>query len=183
MCRYTQFCDSLQTGSLSEASRVHDELLVDLFAIQSHMHRLEATAAAFGREQGLYRAKQEALQTAITTAEADILDRKAQLVEARAELARQQEYETVKQRVVRVPARSTTRAEMASVEREIADLKQQGTVLEAKMQQRKGQFAAIAHMVEQVHLQGAGNEEDEEDDLDEEGLLGEASLAGPMQID
>ena len=156
--RYTEFSVAVEAGATADATRLHDELLADLYAVQSHMARLDAAAAAFRREQALYNDKQEQLQAAIVQAEADIAARKASLEEARAELARQQEYEAVKERVVAVPARSATRAEMAAVEREIADLTAQGEALEGAMARRRTQFAAILHAIEQVH---AGMEAEE----------------------
>ena len=64
-CRYTQFCQALQSASAVEARRLHSELLVDLYAVQAHMQRLRAACDAFRREQQLYAEKQEQLQAAI----------------------------------------------------------------------------------------------------------------------
>lgn len=174
--RYTQFCQAVNSGAVEEAVRVHEELLTDLYAVQSHMHRLEAAAGAFRREQAVYAEQQEKLRVAITQAESDIEERKQQLQEARAEVARQQEYEVVKQQVTRVPARSATRAEMAAVNREISDLTQQRSMLEAVMRRRRIQFAAIAHVVDGVHggLGGEGQEEGQ-------APVGDNAGAQPMQ--
>ena len=159
MFRYTEFCRAVEGGGGGDdAARLHEDLLSDLFAVQSHMRRLEASASAFKREQELYHEKQDQLRAAISQAEQDISDRKVQLEEARAELVRQQEYEAVKERVVKVPARSVTRIEMAAVEKEIADLSQQGVALDASMARRKTHFDSILHVIEQVH-QGLDQEE------------------------
>jgi hypothetical protein len=141
---------------------VHEELLADLYAVQAHMARLAAAAAALRREAHLHAAKQGQLEAAIQGAAADIEARKLELEEARAEEARQREYEAAKERVMRVPPRSATRAEMAAVGREVAELAAQGAALEAAMERRRVQFAAIAHVIESVHsglAAGAGGED------------------------
>lgn len=166
-CRYTEFCRAVEGGGHEDGARLHEELLADLFAVQTHMRRLEAAASAFKREQELYHVKQDQLHAAIAQAEQDIIDRKMQLEEARAELSRQQEYEAVKERVVKVPARSATRLEMEAVEKEIADLSQQGAALDASMSLRKAQFASILHVIEQVY-QGLEQEGPEEGVVEEE---------------
>ncbi|KAG7671637.1 hypothetical protein Ndes2526B_g09194 [Nannochloris sp. 'desiccata'] len=166
--RYTEFSEAVREGRGEDAARFHDELLADVYAIQTHMRRLEAAASAFQREQHLYQQKQKQLHAAIDQTEQDISNRKLQLEEAREELGRQQQYEAVKERVVKVPARSATRAEMAAVEKEIADLDQQGAALEVSMGRRKSQFASILHLIEQVH-QGLEQEGTEEGSFVEEG--------------
>ena len=176
-CRYTEFSNALANASFEEAIRINEELLADLYAVQMHMHRLDAAASAFRREQDSYQVKQEQLHAAISTAEQDIGNLKFQLEEARAERARQQAYEEVKERVVSVPARSATRTEMAAVEKEIADLQQQGAALDAAMARRRGQFAAILHVIEQVHA-GLEQEGPEEGALPDEGGAPE-----PMKVD
>lgn len=161
---------------MNDAVRLHEELLVDLYAIQSHIFRLNASSAAYRREQELYEEKQGQLRASIAQAEQDIQDRKVQLEEARAELGRQQEYEAVKHRVTRVPARSATAAEMAAVEKEIADLAQQGAALDAVMAQRREQFKSIMEAISQVYA-------NIENDGTEEGLLGDGAAAEePMQV-
>lgn len=149
--RYTQYCQAAESSTPEEVARLHEELLSDLYSVQAHIYRLEAAAAAFRREQDLYAAKQEQLHAAIAQAEQDINDRKGELEEARAELNRQKEYEALKEKVVQVPARSVTRAEMTAIERELADLSQQGSALDESMGRRKKQFASILHLIEQVH--------------------------------
>jgi chromosome segregation ATPase len=166
----------VKEGRNEEAARFHDELLADVYAVQAHMRRLEAAASAFQREQDLYKQKQEQLHAAIAQTEQDISNRKLQLDEAREELGRQQEYEAVKERVVKVPARSATRAEMAAVEKEIADLDQQGAALEVSMARRKSQFASIMQLIEQVH-QGL------EQEGPEEGALVEEEAPEPMNVE
>jgi hypothetical protein len=140
------------------------------------MRRLEAASSAFQREQDLYKQKQEQLHAAIAQTEQDISNRKIQLDEAREELGRQQEYEAVKEKVVKVPARSATRAEMAAVEKEIADLDQQGATLEVSMARRKCQFASILQLIEQVH-QGL------EQEGPEEGAIVEEEAPQPMNVE
>jgi len=135
---------------MDDAAHTHEELLVDLYSVQLHMQRLEASASAHRREQNLYKRKQEQLQAAIAQAEQDINNRKIALEEARAELQRQQEYEAVKQVVTQVQARSSTRTEMSAVEREIVDLQHQGAALEAAMDHRREKFASIVNLIEQV---------------------------------
>ena len=49
----------------------------------------------------------------------------------------------LKKQVVKVPARSTTRAEMAAVEREIVDLQQQGAELGVTVHCRKASIFAL----------------------------------------
>ena len=182
-CRDTQFCRALQGASTEEVSHVYEELLVDLYAVQAHMQWLQAAAVAFRREQQLYGEKQDQLRAAIVQAAQDIEDRKRELEEARVEVAQQQEYEAAKREVSRVPARSATRAEMAAVEKEIADLAQQGAALDAAMERRRVQFAAIVHVIDQVHAGLDGDKvEDEAGAGDGGNDGGGASQPMPMQV-
>jgi len=174
--RYTEFSDAVTEGRGEDAVRFNDELLADIYAVQTHMRRLEAAASAFQREQHLYGQKQTQLHADIDQTEQVISNRKLQLDEAREELRRQQEYEAVKERVVKVPARSATRAEMAAVEKEIADLDQQGAALEVSMGRRMSQFASILHLIEQVH-QGL------EQEGPEEGSIYEKGAPQPMNVE
>ncbi|EFN52491.1 hypothetical protein CHLNCDRAFT_54435 [Chlorella variabilis] len=136
-----RLCQAMEAGgSLEEAERLYPELLADLYAIRFHMQKLAAQGGAFQAEQQLYAEKQAQLQASIQQAEQDIEDRKRELVEARVELAHKQEYE--------VPARSTTLAEQAATQREIADLQQQSAALDGLLQQRKQQFAGVLASLE-----------------------------------
>lgn len=149
--KYTQYCQSLQHGSIEEFERLYEELLADLYSVQAQIHRLHAIAAAFHREQLLYQQKQQRLQAEITQAEQDISDRKLELEAARSELSRQQQYEATKKRVSQIPSKSATKAEMEIVEKEIADLLQQGNAVDGNMEHRKMQFASILELIEKVH--------------------------------
>lgn len=117
----------------------------------------------------MYRAKQEKLQADIAQVARDIQDCKIRLTRAREELARQQEYEALKEEIVLVPARSVTRAEMKAVEKEISDLTGQEAGLEAVMEKRKGQFASILHVIEQVHQAPYADFEDQLEGGEEKG--------------
>ena len=170
MYRYTEFSQAIENGSPEDVARLHDVLLADLYTVQMHLYRLETSASAFQREQELYRVKQEQLLAAIAQTEQDITDRKIHLEEAKAELARQQQYEAVKKRVVKVPARSATRAEMTAVEMEIVDLAEQGDALQKSMERRRSQFATILHVIEQMHqgVEQEGGEPGEEGEGEDE---------------
>jgi delta 1-pyrroline-5-carboxylate dehydrogenase len=95
-------------------------------------------------------------------ATADIEARKEELVTVRIQLAQEQDYEALKRQVVKVPARSVTRSEMASVEKEIADLQQQSRDLESLMERRRAQFGAIVSTIDQVYstIQSDGQQEE-----------------------
>jgi chromosome segregation ATPase len=173
--RYTNFCRVLEGSSLEEATDAYNDLLADLYTIQAHLLRLKASAEAYRREQELYRERQEQLSAAILQAEKDISVRKEELEEARAELVRQQEYEKLKANVTSVPARSKTATEMAAVNSEIADLSQQGALLETAMDRRRTQFATIIRVIEQIY----GSIGDGEGRI-EEGVPPEKNAGTPM---
>jgi inosine/xanthosine triphosphate pyrophosphatase family protein len=65
---------------------------------------------------------------------------------------------------------------MAAVEKEIADLDQQGATLEVSMARRKCQFASILQLIEQVH-QGL------EQEGPEEGAIVEEEAPQPMNVE
>lgn len=64
-CRYTAFCNSLQAGTLEDAQKLLDELLKELYSIQLHIDRLQASAGAYEREQIYYSEQQQKLNAAI----------------------------------------------------------------------------------------------------------------------
>jgi chromosome segregation ATPase len=165
-------------GASDEAlARLQTEVLTDLHAIQAHLQRLHFAASALRREQQSYEEKQDQLQADIELAGLDIEQRKQELEAARLELAQQQEYETVKQKVVSVPPRSATRAEISAVRREIADLKQQGADTAAAVERRKAQFASILRC-----LEDAAAAMDEEAAATEDEEAAGRDGAAPMQV-
>lgn len=147
---FMEFSQALEGGSDDRLAEKHQELLADLYAIQFYMQKLEAAGDAFRREQQAYAEKQAQLQASIQQAERDIEDRKAELEAARVALAHEREYEGVRQKIMKVPARSATRAEMDAVHREIADLQQQGADLDGAMERRRAQFGEVVAAIERV---------------------------------
>jgi chromosome segregation ATPase len=129
---------------------LYDEVLADLYAIQALLQRLEASAAALSQENEAYASKQHALVTAIDAAEADIVEQKKQLQEARAERDRLIEYEKVRKRIADFPARSSTKLEITFVEKEISDLEKQMKEMDVIIGQRESHFGGVVSMLSQV---------------------------------
>lgn len=148
--KYLEFCQKVESPD-GETEKVHTELLAALYAIQLQVRRQHAICDALTREQAMYADKQQQLLESIRQAQQDIEARKVELEQARVELKQKQEYEEVRQRVVHVPARSTTRAEMAAASRETDDLARQGGTVEATLARRQRQLAAVLHCVDDMY--------------------------------
>lgn len=129
---------------------MYDEVLADLYAIQALLQRLEASAAALRRENEAYASKQQALLTAMDRAEGDIAEQKKQLQEAREERDRLIEYEKIRQRIADFPARSSTKLEIALVEKEISDLENQMKEMDVVIGQRQSHFRGVVSLLSQV---------------------------------
>lgn len=127
-----------------------EELLADLYFIQAHLNKLNATASAYLREQQIYHQKHKYLLDSIDKATEEIGGCKIELEKARLELAQEKECEHMKEKIVKIPARSVTTMEIEAVKLEIKDLENQRCLLRTATEKRKQQFRAILHTISQV---------------------------------
>lgn len=132
-------------------TRLYDELLADLYAIQALLQRLEASASALKQENQENAARQQTLITTIQATETEIVEKKGQLQEAREEKSRRLEYEEIRKRIAQIPARSSTKLEMDRVEAEINDLEGQMKELDVIINQRRMHFGGLVSMVDTIY--------------------------------
>lgn len=136
-----------QTGSTCQ------HVQTDLYTIQAHLNKLEATASAYRREQDIYNDKRTELLQNIETATEDIQQCKKELEKARIEMQQQKACEEIKNKIVSVAARSKTVKEIEAVRDEIEDLEDQRTLLRMATERRKSHFNSILHLIRQIEDQ------------------------------
>lgn len=149
--RYSAFSRAWEHGPIEEAIKARENMLVDLYAIQAHLTKLQASAMASCRESKMYEDQQQQLRDAISKSKNDIKGRKSELENARIELQRQREYEKVKEEIVRIAARSVTSTEMAAVDREIHDLNSQKVGLEEAIVKATSQLDLLIETIDNVY--------------------------------
>lgn len=136
--------------SAEDRRKAAEELLADLYSLQAHLNKLNATASAYLREQQVYHQKHQYLLDSIDKATEEIGGCKTELEKARLELAQEKECERIKEKIVRIPARSVTTMEIEAVKQEIEELENQRSLLRLATEKRKHQFRAILHAISQV---------------------------------
>lgn len=124
--------------------------MADLYSIQAHLNKLNATASAYLREQQVYHQKHQYLLDSIDKATEEIGGCKTELEKARLDLAQEKECERMKEKIVKIPARSVTTLEIEAVKQEIEELENQRSLLRLATEKRKHQFRAILHAISQV---------------------------------
>jgi DNA gyrase/topoisomerase IV subunit A len=132
-----------------------DELLSDVYSIQSYLNKLESMMMVYETEQATYHEKHRDILLGIDRAGQDIKDSKIELEHARREMAQAKECEGIKQNIVRIPAVSATVLEIDAVKQEIAELEQQRLQMKDVTRERINQFRTILDTITRVEMQAS----------------------------
>ena len=152
---FQSFCEAASDDE--ERRTKADEVLSDVYSIQSYLNKLESMMMVYETEQAMYHEKHRDILHAIDRAGQDIKDSKMELEHARREMAQAKECEGIKQNIVKIPAASATVLEIDAVKKEIVELEQQRVQMKDVTRERIDQFRTILDAITHVELQASSH--------------------------
>ncbi|KAK9843627.1 hypothetical protein WJX81_000107 [Elliptochloris bilobata] len=146
---WVQYGRAVQANSSDKAAKLQT-LLVDLAHMEDLANLKTATVRANHREQAELAQRHAALENVQEAATAETQEARAGMAQARVRRKEEEEYERLREDLMKVPGRDTTREEADTVSAEIAALQADIERADATIELRRKQFAAFLHCLDEL---------------------------------
>lgn len=154
--------------------KFREEILLDFAALESSITRIQLIQSSNARERERYAAeKAKILATAQAVRDNTLLLRE-QLAEAQKVLELRKGYDTLASKILddkKLKPRDECRADIATLEKEIEELEQEGVEIEGLWDGRREQFERVVHEGEVMRRVIKGIKEPEEDEQAEDDAM------------
>ena len=141
-----------ETGPVDEADdiRTHAKLMSQLMQIEWSDAKSKLVQEMNIKEASNYEGILEKIKTQIESAEADIVEAKKELQEARHIRKNRMEYDAMAKQINQYPSREVTGKNIEDIQTELARLTEEEERLDSKLQMRKNQFHVLVHSIHQL---------------------------------
>lgn len=146
--KYLQFCKAVENGQSAKIEEMRESLMISLAATQASGERQFATVEANAREQEAYSARRAALEAHIVQANQDIAMRREQLLAARIQKQRNEEYEALRRTIMKFPKRASSLASTEAVHSESEAIEAEGAAIGQLVDQRRGQMLVVLDSID-----------------------------------
>lgn len=146
--KYLQFCKAVEAGQTAKVEELRESLMSSLMATQASGDRQSATVDANAREQEAYTARRAALEADIVQANQDISLRREQLLAARIQKQRNEEYEALRRSIMKFPKRASSIASTKAVHAESEAIEAEGFAIGQLVDQRRDQMLAVLDSID-----------------------------------